>query len=51
MPRTRHPKKVQITGQFHPNIAAQIRADRSKPRLEHRRGHRRMCGAGPAPAD
>lgn len=26
MPRTRHPKKVQITGQFHPDIAAQIRA-------------------------
>ena len=25
MPRTRRPKKVQMTGQFHPDIAAQIR--------------------------
>ena len=30
MPRTRYPKKVQITGQFHRDIAARIRATAEK---------------------
>ena len=30
MPRTRRVKKVQMTGQFHPDIAAQIRKTAEK---------------------
>ena len=30
MPRTRRPKKVQISGRFHPDLAAQIHATADK---------------------
>ena len=30
MPRTRRPKKVQMTGRFHPDLAAQINAAAEK---------------------
>ena len=30
MPRTRRPKKIQMTGRFHPDLAAQINAAAEK---------------------